>query len=487
MNRNYVFRNTTEALPALMSDLMAHGAEVGSRNGRTKELDMISITLTAPTERVLQVPNRKNNIAAQIAETMWVLAGRDDVEWLSRYLPRATDYSDDGEVWRGAYGPRIRSWNDKVDQLAYVIDTLKEHSLSRQAVMAIYDPAVDTQSGKDIPCNDFIMFSNRNGRIDMHVTIRSNDAIWGWSGINVFEWSMIQEVVARCVGVGVGSLHFSISSFHVYDQHWDRATLISKESPSNAGTNVLFRPEVIGLPEPGHIDWLIREWFRVEELIRTRNPDAVTEIENFPEPLWQTWLYVIKWWWTGDKKHLGDTDVAYGVQYSVQPDVDLVQEPDRDLVGFIDSVHREKGAAYGVSWKKRGEMLSILANIARKVDRLLVGGKTSDETMFDTAMDTLVYLAKYRWWLTEEAGAPSPVELRGHAEEYTEVRELLEALEFTINLHEPPTVEQLAYLLDRNLEIVTDMATVGDRNRYFIVDTMLREAWLATSILWESR
>lgn len=493
-NRNYIVRNTTEGLPVLLKEVMTLGHEIGSRNGRVKELDHIGITMSHPAERVLMIPGRKNNLAAQIAETMWVLAGRNDVGWLAHYLPRAPDYSDDGTTWRGGYGPRIRSWYGEVDQLAYAIDTLKEHSLSRQAVIGIYNPKVDTQPGKDIPCNDFIIFSNRFGVLDMNVTIRSNDAIWGWSGINVFEWSMVQEVVAVCLGIEVGSLHFNIASFHVYEPHWNKANEIALVTDAtNAGRTIDFEPTLVDGAALEGVDHLIQRWFTVEEKIRNGSA-RMSDIEDFPEPLWQAWLRVIQWWWDSDIKALDpilDTDIARAVDYSVRPVerrvVPLVEHR-ATLVDFIDNVHREKGAAYGGSWKKRGEMLSILANIARKVDRLLVAGETSDETLFDTAMDTTVYLAKYRWWLTENAGAPSPVGLGViDPEEYDDVRTLLEALHETFYENEAVSIPELAAILDSNLAGVTDMALKDDPQRYLIVDAMLRFAWQATSMLWETR
>ncbi|MDW5327188.1 hypothetical protein [Plantactinospora sp. KLBMP9567] len=76
---------------------------------------------------------------------------------------------------------------------------------------------------------------------------------------------------------------------------------------------------------------------------------------------------------------------------------------------FIDAVsnlHREKDAAYGNSWKKRGELISIMANIARKVDRLEVvlnGAQTSrDESLIDTVVDLLVYSLKYLTFLADQ-------------------------------------------------------------------------------------
>ena len=88
----------------------------------------------------------------------------------------------------------------------------------------------------------------------------------------------------------------------------------------------------------------------------------------------------------------------------------------------IKLVHREKDAAYGSSWKRRGELTSILANIARKVDRLdnyaSVETTLSDESILDTSLDLFVYLTKYRLFLLERlptraallpASAPRPL------------------------------------------------------------------------------
>jgi hypothetical protein len=76
---------------------------------------------------------------------------------------------------------------------------------------------------------------------------------------------------------------------------------------------------------------------------------------------------------------------------------------------FRDAVrrlHRAKGAAYGNSWKRRGEVMSIIANIARKVDRLenVAGGAppTPDESLLDTAIDLLVYTLKYQTYLADQ-------------------------------------------------------------------------------------
>lgn len=454
MHRNFVFDNIDHALPNLFNVLLKGGDEVGSRNGRVTELTHVGITLNRPTQREITVRGRKANLAAQIAETMWVLSGRNDIEFLSHYLPRAKDFSDDGKTWRGGYGPRLRAWKSKpaasmtsgdlvVDQVAYVADLLKKDALTRRAVIAIYDPAIDSADGKDIPCNDFIIFTNRNGVLDMAVTIRSNDLMWGWSGINAFEWSVLQELVAADVGIGVGALHFNIASLHLYQQHWKKGRDVSENSPV-VPRNVQDSPR-LKIPEGSTFNGLAQRWFHVEAQIRLgslkteHRADVLQDIYNFPEPMMQSWLRVLAWWWTADEVFLyplANTRLYFATQEGLQPPQRVVtpkppEEPRCPKCGttmttsggrtplkciaavcnytpsegeeksFIDRVcdlHIEKDAAYGGSWKKRGELFSIIPNIARKVDRL-GGAETSDETSADTAIDLFVYLAKYRMWL----------------------------------------------------------------------------------------
>jgi hypothetical protein len=75
-----------------------------------------------------------------------------------------------------------------------------------------------------------------------------------------------------------------------------------------------------------------------------------------------------------------------------------------DLLGRL---HAHKNAGYGNAWRKRGELLSIFTNLARKYDRLVVALDESvdaaDERNLDTAGDLCVYAAKYLTWLAERS------------------------------------------------------------------------------------
>lgn len=291
-----LYPNASFALAALAEEVLAQPV-VPSRNGDTKELAFLQFHILHPRQREILTPDRNASYAAQIAETMWVLAGRNDIGWLSAYLPRAAQFSDDGETWRGGYGPRIRRGHWDVDQLAHVVQLLQEDPDTRRAVINIYDPETDTEPGKDIPCNNWLHLLVRDGALHLHVVARSNDLMWGWSGINAFEWSVLLEVVAQLTDHAIGQMTFSISSLHIYEPYWPKAKWIAgqildpwigiDELPRYRGTDIR------------ELDEQLREWFRVEARIRTGEATR-EDLLTFPDPLFRSWLVVLAVWWGYD-------------------------------------------------------------------------------------------------------------------------------------------------------------------------------------------
>lgn len=92
------YRNAAHAFIGELEEIQQHGRPVTVRGAGTRELLARTVMIQRPCERFITIPGRRNDVFATIAETMWVLAGREDVGFLSRYLKRAGDYSDDGQL-----------------------------------------------------------------------------------------------------------------------------------------------------------------------------------------------------------------------------------------------------------------------------------------------------------------------------------------------------------------------------------------------------
>lgn len=413
------YRNATFAFVRELEQVLERGRPITVRGKATHELLARTVSLAEPLERFITVPGRRNDPFAVIAETMWVIAGRDDLEFLSRYLGRATDFSDDGATWRGGYGPRLRNWQG-VDQVDEIRKLLLEDPESRRAVAVMFDPARDfDNSSQDVPCNNWLHFMLRDGRLDLDVVIRSNDILWGFSGINTFEWSVLHELMAYWLDAKVGTANFFISSLHLYDEYEERAKACLSGFDERSGYESGCSSSTFAT------DWdrfgeLLDRWFEIEAGL-VAGDDEAAEIDAFPDPLLREFLRALRVKWRrqhgADESQiramiaaLGRTDVALAIHEWLFKDsrAHLPTATDAvDIAGLelaIIDLHRSKDASYGNSWKRRGEQVSILANIARKSDRIenvTAGSPTGKESLLETAADLFVYALKYETFLAD--------------------------------------------------------------------------------------
>ena len=81
-------------------------------------------------------------------------------------------------------------------------------------------------------------------------------------------------------------------------------------------------------------------------------------------------------------------------------------EQRKDVLRLLERLHRQKDAAYGNAWRKRGEVIAIFANMARKYDRLVIAfaerQPAATEALADTAGDLCNYTGKYLTWIAEQ-------------------------------------------------------------------------------------
>lgn len=213
-------RNVNQALEKGITEIQDKGVKVDSRAGETLEIqEPVTTVYSKPWERVLLSQIRDANPFFHLMESLWILAGRKDVKFLTEFNKRMAEYSDNGETFNAPYGYRARNQVCGLyqDQLSAVVELLKRDPNSRQAVVQIWDPIdLCNTSTKDKACNMQIVFKIRSGALDMTVYNRSNDMIWGAYGANAVQFSMIQEYVAAHLNVPMGYYTQVSNSFHVY-------------------------------------------------------------------------------------------------------------------------------------------------------------------------------------------------------------------------------------------------------------------------------
>lgn len=211
--------NCHQALADGIRAVLLNGEETMSRNGPVLTIpEPVRIKYVNPRSRVLLSPTRDANPFFHLAEAAWMLAGRNDLETLQKYVSTFDKYSDDGQTLHGAYGHR---WINHfgVDQLEKIVEELRTPG-SRRAVLGMWDPAADipklSTGGKDVPCNTHAYFCIRNGGLEMTVCNRSNDAIFGCFGANLVHFSVLQEYLAYRLDVAVGAYYQFTNNLHIY-------------------------------------------------------------------------------------------------------------------------------------------------------------------------------------------------------------------------------------------------------------------------------
>lgn len=199
------------------------------RGSATKEILGAHLVVTEPRRRLVSLPPvRLLNPAFAVAEAVWILSGSDEA-WIFDYNRRLIEFTDQG-VLRGAYGPRMRKWRGAVDQVDQVRRLLLKEPDSRRALIQLYDPTLDASSNKDIPCTLNFRFFLREGRLQMHTTMRSQD-LWLGFCYDLYTFSILHELMAHWIGADLGEYHHYVDSLHLYAEHWEKAAALPGDPP----------------------------------------------------------------------------------------------------------------------------------------------------------------------------------------------------------------------------------------------------------------
>jgi len=154
------------------------------------------------------------------------MAGVNSLDFITHYLPRMKDYSDDGKTLNSAYGYRIfGNHPDFPNQWRNVQYALLADQDTRQAVITVYKPEDLMKSSKDVPCTLNLHFLIRENKLYLFTQMRSNDAYMGLV-YDMFAFSLLQEHMFNFLkstdelhDLELGSYIHRSDSMHVYDRN----------------------------------------------------------------------------------------------------------------------------------------------------------------------------------------------------------------------------------------------------------------------------
>lgn len=217
----YIYAPTLDDLLMLVyKKLLTSKSFICPSKGPATEIAGVLLKISNPRARLSRT-EIKGTLFSCLGEFLWYLSGSNRLDFVSHYIPEYKEYSDDGETIYGAYGPRLFGDGEE-SQFFNVIKTLKEKPDSRQAVIQIFHGDDIVEKHKDVPCTCTMQFMIRKKRLHMITTMRSNDAFLGLPH-DVFAFTMLQEIMARSLGVEVGFYKHAVGSLHLYEKDKEKA------------------------------------------------------------------------------------------------------------------------------------------------------------------------------------------------------------------------------------------------------------------------
>lgn len=302
-------KDANDAYKSTLKDILSEGidlqAEKTLSTGSEKKFKEIlnhHFLIDNPVERLLHPGTKGFNLPGAIARFVWMMAANNRLADIEFYWGnKVTPFSDDGYTVPGSsYGARMFNASPGLDQIEAVIKRLKEDKSTRRGAVSIYHPIDAIRKSKDIPCTFGVFYHIREGKLVSTIIMRSNNAFI-LLPYNVFEFSLLAEVIAKEVGVEMGQMHYHTLSMHVYEEHYDIAKkIVDTETlpASNAFPPMPFQPNPLNE---------VKKLIRLEAKIRhisaglnnanidewLRDSITIDKEELTLDPYWRQFYYLL--------------------------------------------------------------------------------------------------------------------------------------------------------------------------------------------------
>ena len=210
------FNNANSAFNYYKSQIINNGIDFDD----TKALFNVGFTIEEPMDNHISCKQRDWKQEYAEAEWQWYLTGDPHVERLGKI------YGKIPEIWKrmanefgsvnSNYGWQWQRGGNHVSQLDYVISLLKDNPKTRQACISIYDGKEHRDYKYDTPCTYAIQFTIVNDKLNMCVTMRSNDLWYGFCN-DQYCFSRLQLMIADRLEIRLGEYFHFAHNLHLYN------------------------------------------------------------------------------------------------------------------------------------------------------------------------------------------------------------------------------------------------------------------------------
>jgi len=206
------FLTANEAYNYFLNEIRSVGIDFAG----TRALFNVGFTIIDPLANRIQNEERQWNLKYAEAESQWYDSGDPSIKKLGEIYGKIPPIwkrmaDKDGNV-NSNYGWQMQ----RKDQLNKVVLMLNETPDTRQATISIYDGKEIDRYATDTPCTYAIQFTILNDKLNMCVTMRSNDLWYGFCN-DQYCFSELQRYVAMRIDKEVGEYYHFAHNLHLYN------------------------------------------------------------------------------------------------------------------------------------------------------------------------------------------------------------------------------------------------------------------------------
>jgi thymidylate synthase len=177
---------------------------------------------------------KKLHLRSIIYEMLWFIKGDTNIKYLNDNKVTIWDeWADENGDLGPVYGHQWRSWpapdGRKIDQLAAVINSLKNNPDSRRHIVSAWNPAEVDQMALP-PCHSLFQFYVADGKLSCQLYQRSADVFLGVP-FNIASYALLTMMIAQECGYELGDFVHTLGDAHIYTNHFEQVDLQLSRTP----------------------------------------------------------------------------------------------------------------------------------------------------------------------------------------------------------------------------------------------------------------
>lgn len=246
----------------LLDHVLTNGTDRSDRTG-TGTLSVFGAQLRFslnPTFPLLTT--KKLHLRSIIYELLWFLKGDTNIKYLNDHKVSIWDEwaDEDGNLGR-VYGAQWTDWTnsqgESLNQIAQVVDSLKNNPNSRRHIVCAWNPGEINQMALP-PCHALFQFYVAHGKLSCQLYQRSADLFLGVP-FNIASYALLTQMIAQVCDLEANEFVHTFGDLHLYKNHLDQAKEQLSRTP-RAQPTMRINPEVNNLDDFVYEDFSLENY-----------------------------------------------------------------------------------------------------------------------------------------------------------------------------------------------------------------------------------